>query len=192
MLQFKPISLFVGLSLALIACGASPGEEEVKRSIYTVMRGYESSTKNVDPLVTKEYGNGAELKFVSRDRTLVNEMKILIQDDKSLTASGRCLLSGYEDPYSGFGVEGELTYDCERSGQNYATCDFACQASLTGGKIKELGFELTLDSDGNISVASVTADGKEVSFSQWAFVTQIIRAFSAASFSNAPGLKDRN
>ena len=105
-------------------------------------------------------------------------MRIFIKEDKSITASGTCFFSGYEDPYSGYRVDGELTYDCEKSENDDAVCEFSCSTTLTGGKVKKLEFLLDIDSDGQCSVASVIANGKKIKFNQWAFVTRIVRTFT--------------
>ena len=153
-------------------------QEDVKRSIFTVMRGYEASTDHIKPQVSNRSTNAADLKFESMDDTLVNEMRILIKEDKTMTASGTCFYTGYEDPYSGYRVDGELAYDCEKDENDDAVCEFSCHPALTGGKVKKLEFQLNIDSDGQCSVASVFANEKKIEFYQWAFVTRIIRSFS--------------
>jgi hypothetical protein len=155
-------------------------QDEVKRSIYAVMRGYEASTEKVEPQVQKRYGNGAELRYVSMNETLVTEMRILLKDDKRLTASGICFFSGYEDPYTDYSVNGELSFDCERSGDEDAVCDFSCNTVLSGGKVKKLEFQLNIDSEGQCSVADVMANGKKVRFDQWAFVGRIVQTFTSS------------
>ena len=153
-------------------------QEDVRRSIYTVMRGYEASTKNIQPLVSNRYSNAADLEFISKDETLINQMSILIRGDNSLKASGTCFFSGYEDSYSGYRVDGELAFDCEIFKGEGTTCEFSCKTDLTGGNVKRLEFQLNIDSEGRPAVATVMANGIKFEFHQWEFVTRIVRAFT--------------
>ncbi len=178
MLKSKLIWILLGIGIFYFGCDLMTSQEDVKRSIYTVMRGYESSTKNTKPLIINEYANAADLKFISDDETIINEMNVLIRDDETIVVSGQCLFSGYEDPYSGYSVEGDLAYDCERDKSDYVYCEFACNAKLDGGKIKRLEFLLELDSEGTSAVGSVSANGKKVRFNQWDFVTKIIKTIN--------------
>ena len=178
MLKPRWICILIGICCFFYGCDSLLSQEDVKRSIYTVMRGYEASTKNIEPRVSNQYSNAADLEFISKDETLVNRMRILIREDNSLTASGTCFFSGYEDSYSGYRVDGEMGFDCEKSKDAGTACEFACKTTLTGGKVKNLSFLLDIDSDGQCSVASVIANGEKIEFHQWDFVTQIVRAFS--------------
>ncbi len=154
---------------------------DVKRSIYTVMRGFEASTQGKKPDISNEYENSADLRFTAKDGTLVKDMHIIQNSNNNINASGICRLSEYEDPYSGYIVDGELSYDCEQSSSSYVNCEFSCNTKLTGSKVKTLEFELEINSDNYISVASVYANGKKVKFNQWGFITNIIRAFDPKS-----------
>jgi hypothetical protein len=178
MLKPKWICLLLGLCFFFYGCDSMISKEDVKRSIYTVMRGYEASTQNIQPQVSNRYTNAADLEFKSMNDALVNEMRILVNEDKSMTASGTCYFSGYEDPYSGYRVDGELAYDCEKSENDDAVCEFSCNTTLTGGKVNNLEFLLNIDSEGQCSVASVIANGKKIKFNQWTFVAQIVKAFT--------------
>lgn len=178
MLQAKWIYILLGVYFLSCGCDLMLSQEDVKRSIFTVMRGYESSTENIEPQVSNRYSNAADLKFKSKNDTLVNEMRLLIKEDQSISASGTCFFSGYEDPYSGYRVDGELAYDCQTDENDDAVCEFSCNTTLTGGKVKKLEFLLDIDSEGQCSVASVIANGKKIKFNQWDFVAQIVRAFS--------------
>jgi hypothetical protein len=179
MLKPKWICLLLGICFFSYGCDFLLSQDEVKRSIFAVMRGYETSTEKVKPQVEKRYGNGADLRFVSMNETLVTEMRILLKDDKRLTASGTCFFSGYEDPYTDYSVDGELTFDCERSGNEEAVCDFSCNTVLSGGKVEKLVFLLNIDSQGRCSAADVMANGKKIRFNQWAFVGRIVQAFTS-------------
>lgn len=178
-LKQKSIYILLVICLFSYGCDFLLTQEDVRRSIYTIMRGYETSTKNVQPQFAERYSNGGDLKFISRNETLVNEMRILVKDDKRMTMSGTCYFSGYEDQYSGYEVNGELDFDCEKFEKDDAVCEFFCNTTLTGGKVKKLEFSLEMDSDGACSVASVIANGKKIEFDQWAFVTQIVRKFTS-------------
>jgi hypothetical protein len=177
-LKSKWICILLGMYFLSYGCDVLLTQEDVKRSIYTVMRGYEASTMDIQPQVSNRYSNAADLEFKSTNEALVNKMSILIREDNSLTASGTCLFSGYEDSYSGYRVNGELAYDCEKSEDEGASCEFSCNTTLTGGKVKKLEFLLDIDSEGRCAVASVIANGKKIKFNQWAFVTRIVRAFT--------------
>jgi hypothetical protein len=174
----KWIWIFLGIYFFSYGCDFLLSQEDVKRSIYTVMRGFEASTRNIKPEVSNQYSNAADLEFISEGETLVNRMRILLREDDSLTASGTCFFSGYEDAYSGYRVDGELEFDCEKSKDGGTACEFSCDTTLTGGKVKNLEFLLDIDSKGQCSVASVTANGKKIEFHQWDFVTKIVRAFT--------------
>lgn len=174
----KLIWLLLVIGVFCFGCDLLTSQKDIIRSIYTVMRGWEESTRSVEPQVINEYANATDLKFTSNDETLVNRMNILVKNDHTILASGKCFFSGYEDPYSGYTVEGELAYDCERSDKDYTSCEFSCNAQLDGGKVNQLDFSLELDSEGMLKVASVTANGKKAKFDQWDFVTQIIRTFN--------------
>ncbi len=178
MFKSKLFWILPGICVFYLGCDFMTSQEDVKRSIYTVMRGYESSTKDVQPQIINQYSNAADLKFVSTGETIVNEMNMQIKNDNRIVVSGKCLFSGYEDPYSGYSVEGELSYDCERDDTDYVYCEFSCDAELDGGKIKQLEFLLELDSEGTLAVGSVSANGKKVKFNQWDFVQRIIKAFN--------------
>jgi hypothetical protein len=178
MVQLKWIYLLLGISFFSYGCNFTLSQEEVKRSIYTVMRGYEVSTNDAHPQVSRRYSNAADVKFEAENETLVNEMKIMIKEDKRMTVSGTCFFSDYADPYSGYHVDGELAYDCEKSENDDAVCEFSCNTTLSGGKVKSLEFLLDINSDGEFSVASVIANGRKIEFSQWGFVANIVRSFA--------------
>ena len=178
MMKSKLIWILVGIGVFSFGCDLMTSQEDIKRAIYTVMRGYETSTKNIRPQIMNQYANAADLKFISKDETIINEMHVLIREDNTIVVSGECLFSGYEDPYSGYSVEGGLAYDCEKDDTDYGSCEFSCNAKLHGGKIKQLDFLLELDSEGTLAVGSVSANGKKVRFHQWDYVTRIIRAFN--------------
>lgn len=176
-MKSKLIWILSGIGIFYSGCDLMTSQEDIKRAIYTVMRGYETSTKNIQPQIMNQYANAADLKFVSNDETIINEMHVLIRDDNSIVVSGECLFSKYEDPYSGYRVEGGLAYDCVKDDTDYGSCEFSCNAKLHGGKIRQLDFLLRLDSEGTLAVGSVSANGKKISFDQWDYVTRIIRAF---------------
>jgi hypothetical protein len=177
MQKLKWIFILLGIFGLAYGCDAT-SQDDVKRAIYTVMRGYEASTDNIRPQVSDRYTNAAKLEFKSQNDALINEMSIAMKEDKTIAASGTCYYAGYEDPYSGYRVDGKLAYDCEKAENDDAACEFSCNTTLAGGKVKNLEFLLTIDADGRCSVASVIANGKKVRFNQWAFVAQIVRAFS--------------
>ncbi len=171
------IILIISSIFLVLGCGNGPQEKDVERSIFSVMRGFETSTNKVEPQLIKEYGNGADLKFISKDETIVNEMLIFFKDDNTISYTGACNLVDYEDRYSDYIVNGKLIYDCLQSSESYIECEFSCDAEISGGEIETIGFDIQVNSDGFISIDTVTANGEDVEFNQWGFLTKIIKAF---------------
>ncbi len=171
------IILIIGSAFLVLGCGNGPKEKDVKRSVFSIMRGFETSTNNIEPELVKEYGNGADLKFVAKNETLINEMRILLKDDNTISYSGACNLVDYKDRYSGYIVNGELIYDCIQASESYIDCEFSCDAEIIGGEVETIGFGIQISTDGLISIDAITANGEDVEFNQWDFIKKIIQAF---------------
>lgn len=178
MKMLKTIMILSAVCLFYYGCGDFVSEKDIKRAIFTVMRGFESSTRDKDPDVFQEYENAADITLSVDDGAVVNDLSLLVRDDRSMELSGTCVLSGYEDPYSGYGVDGELIYSCERSTEEITYCDFECEAVLSGGSVKTLEFSIEMDDSGEIAVASIVANGSEVTLNKWDSILDLVHTFN--------------
>ncbi len=178
MTRRKTFFILLTICVFFYGCGDYLSEKDIKRAVYTVMRGFEASVKDDDPEVSNQYQNAADIKFTVDDGAIENEMSIMVRDDRSVELSGSVLLSDYTDSYSGYSVEGELLYVCERDAQLITVCDIECDVVLTGGKVETLQFALEMDSPQSASFASITANGKEIELNKYDNILEIIRKFS--------------
>lgn len=79
------------------------------------------------------------------------------------------------------GVDGESSYACQEYSNVYTNFGFSYDAEIAGGTIKTIHLPIEVTSGGYPIANSVTANGKDIDFDQWEFVTNIIRAFNPKS-----------
>ncbi len=177
MMKVKTILILVVLCVFYYGCGDNVSEKDAQKAIFTVMRGCESTEKDNDPEISNKYQNAADFTYSVEDGAVVNEMTLVVNDDKSMDLTGTCQFSDYTDPYSGYTVEGKLTYSCERSSDLETYCDIECEAVLMGGKVETLAFSMEMDPSGEMDVASIIANGEKVELNKWDKILKIVRAF---------------
>ena len=145
-----------------------PSEREVKEAMTSVFRAFEDSTSQYEPEVSNVYSNAADFTFRNEDESLIHEMSVLF-DESSLSITGSCVLTDYEDSNAQYYISGALDYKVTiKKGRSRDVGSGSMSGELTfaGGKVQTIEFSFDIGSQGEMENFLISANGKNVEFNQ--------------------------
>jgi hypothetical protein len=160
------ISLFILPFVLLAGCKMGPTKGQTRQALKAIIKSMESSFEDVDGLddvqVNAIYANGADIVFENKEGSVITAASVFRLENED-QVHGNSTIANYEDPESGYIINGELTYSFwfPNHSRDVFYGEVSGSMDLSGGKIESLEFSASVDLNGN-EVFDTTANNYPV------------------------------
>ena len=164
------LSLILTLFLSTYGCGIlGPSEADVLTALEASIRSFQASMEKDNLELHEEYANAVDLAFINGDRSLLHNMSVIVKD-KKVFISGECIFAEYEDTQTKYYINGNISYHLKfprdlnaRAGSGKVTC----KIKLKGGRIENLNYVFTINTNGVFDEFAVMANGKNIDMKKY-------------------------
>ena len=159
------IYLVLSIFLSTYGCAfLGPSEADVLTALEASIRSFQASMLKENLELHEKYANAVDIAFINGDRSLLHNMSVM-RKDRKIFISGECIFAEYEDTQTKYYINGNISYHLKFPGDLNAKAGsgkVTCKINLKGGRIENLKYVFTINSNGVFDEFAVIANGKNI------------------------------
>jgi hypothetical protein len=162
------LPLILTLFLSTYGCALlGPSEADVLTALEASIRSFQASMVKENLELHEVYDNAVDIAFINGDRSLLHNMSVM-RKDKKIFISGECIFAEYVDIPTQYYINGNISYhlrfprNLEAENAKAGSGKVTCKIILKGGRIENLNYVFTINTNGVFDEFAVAANGKNI------------------------------